>query len=243
MLKSLIGTGLSARLTPEKYEEYKKELAILDSTWRESLTRKLYPHLSVGIKEERIPVPYNQKQYPNIVFDYRGCFNKGLGSTFEEPSEPYKTMAIGGTILCAMATVYETLNNGKTEFKNREELLIDIGKTLVNNNYRTKSSGTRWIALDKVLEMKYGIETKIQCSKFEAVDSICRCHPVISLVPTSWVHNDSSLTSNEAVIIWAIRKDVAIITTTTSDDVKKVNVDALFHQAPRTWACHKILHA
>ncbi len=241
MLKSLIGTGLSARLTPEKYEEYKKELAILDSTWRESLTRKLYPHLSVGIKEERIPSPYNQKQYQNIIFDYRGCFSKG--STFEEPLEPYKTMAIGGSIPCAMATVYKALNNGKTEFKNNEELLVDIGKNLVNNEYRTKETGTLWIALDKILEMKYGIETEIQCSKFAAVDSVCRCHPVIALVPTSWLHDDPSLSSNEAVIIWAIREDEAIITTTTSNEVRKVNAETLFNQAPIAWACHKIVHA
>ena len=241
MLKSLRNTGINAWLTPEKNEEYKEELSGFDSTWKESLPKELYPHLSVGIKEERIPAPYNQKQYSNIVFDYRGCFSKG--STFEEPSEPYKTMAIGGTIPCAMATVYETLNNGKTAFKSREELLINIGKNLVNNNYRTKNSGTRWIAFDKLFEMEYGIETEIQCSKFAAVDSVCRCHPVIALVPTSWLHDDPSLISNEAVVIWAIREDEAIITTTTSDAVKRVNVDALFHQAPRTWACHKIVHA
>lgn len=241
MLEMLRNTGINAHVDSATYEKYIKKVAFLKSTWKESLPKELYPHLSVGIKEERIPVPYNQKQYSNIVFDYRGCFSKG--STFEEPSEPYKTMAIGGSIPCAMATVYEALNNGKTEFKNREELLIDIGKTLVNNNYRTKSSGTLWIAMDKVLEMKYEIITKIQCSKFEAVDSVCRCHPVIALVSTSWLHDDPSLSSNEAVIIWAIREDEAIITTTTSNDVRKVNAETLFNQAPIAWACHKKVHA
>lgn len=243
MLKSLIGTGVSARLTPEKYTAYNKEVAFFTSSWEESLSKKLYSHLSVGMKEKWLPAPYNQKQYPNIVYDYRGCFSKG--STFEEPEEPYKTIAIGGSIPCAMSTVYEyfnglVINNKKLD---RTELLLDIGANLVNNGYRTQETGTLWIAMDKLFELEYGIETEIQRSIFEVVQSVCQCHPVVGLVPTSWLHSDDSLASNEAVTIWAVEEDTALITTTTSDKVEKIKVLPLLQHTKRAWACHKKVHA
>lgn len=240
MLKSLKNTGIAARLEFNEYEAYKKEVEKLDASWKESLNGTLYEHLSVGLSDKYIPAPYNQKNYGNIVYDYRGCFIK----TDETVGHvvPYKTMDIGGTVPCAMASVYEHLtfvNEFGKKFKSREELLLHIGNTLVNNGYRTPDAGTLWIAFDKVLELEYDIHTKIQTSMFEAVNSIGSCQPVIALVPASWLHKDPTMPSNEAIVIWAIREDEALITTTSSDNVERVKVHTLFEHVKRAWACKK----
>ena len=240
MLKSLQNTGIAARLEFNEYEAYKKEIARLDASWKESLNGTLYEHLSVGVSDKYIPAPYNQKNFENIVYDYRGCFIKTdetIGHVV-----PSKTMDIGGTVPCAMASVYEYMtfmHKSAEKFKSREELLLHIGTTLVNNGYRTPDAGTLWIAFDKVLELEYGIHTKIQCSMFEAINSICMCQPVIALVPASWLHKDPSMPSNEAIVIWAIREDEAIITTTSSDNIERVKAHTLFEHVKRAWACKK----
>lgn len=241
MLQSLQNTGIQARLTLNTYDKYNASVSKLDSSWKESLNKideTLFSNLSIGISEHFIPTPYNQKNFKNMIFDYRSCFINNL--SIGDPAIPYKTIASGGTIPCAMAMVYEyfiLVNKKNKIFQTREELLLHISTTLVLNGYRTQYAGTSWISLDKILELVYGIPTKIQSSIFNMCHSVASCNPVIALVPTSWLHGNPLLLSNEAIIVWAIKNGEAIISTTTSDTLERVKVSTLFKNIKRSWAC------
>lgn len=231
MLKILEHTGSSALMSKEVYDNYQKELNLLKKRWLDSfnievtsdwsirfLTSGIPSHLEKGLDESKIPRAFNQRLYDNIVFGYDG-----------------ETIAFRGTVPCAIAQVYEYLCRPS---ETREKILERIGKILVSNDYLTKNSRTRWVALDKVLELEFGIETKIQSSIFELLDSVFPDKPIIALVPSAWLHCDPMLLSNEAIVIWAIDKTKALITTTSSDDVVRVDLVELLYSIKRAWACH-----
>lgn len=238
MLHSLINTGINARLKEDVYLEYQEEKRQLAETWEESLSKELSTKLDIGIDPKVIPVPYNQKLYEHIVYDHRGCYDRNKENKVFD-GEPLKSMALGGSIPAAMATLVEyfsvTHKTGK-KISSREELLIEIGKILVENGYRTQDKGTLWLAFDKVLELEYGIRTQIQRSIFEVSNSICLCHPVVALVPTGWLHG-KDLPSNECVIIWKIKEGVATISNTSSNELYEIDVMQLLRHAKIAWDC------
>lgn len=239
MLQSLVNTGLNARLKPDVYAKYQEEKKQLSETWTESLEKELSPKLDIGIDPKVVPVPYNQKIYDHIVYDHRGCYDRAKDPNRVFDGEPLKSMAIGGSIPAAMATLIEYFAmNHKTGMKisSREELLIEIGKILVENGYRTQDKGTLWLAFDKVLELEYGIRTQIQRSIFELTDSICSAKPVVALVPTGWLHG-KDLPSNECVIIWKIKEGVATISNTSSNELYEIEVMPLLMHSKIAWAC------
>ncbi len=239
MLHSLVNTGLSARLKPDVYAKYQEEKKEFSRTWEESLSKELSTKLDIGIDPKVIPVPYNQKLYEHIVYDHRGCYDRNKEPNKDFNGEPLKSMALGGSIPAAMATLIEyfaiTHKNGK-KISSREELLIEIGKILVENGYRTQDKGTLWLAFDKVLELEYGIRTQIQRSIFELADSICSAKPVVALVPTGWLHG-KDLPSNECVIIWKIKEGVATISCTSSNELIEIEVMPLLRHSKIAWAC------
>lgn len=67
--------------------------------------------------------------------------------------------------------------------------------------------------------------------------SVASCNPVIALVPTSWLHGNPLLLSNEAILVWAIKNGEAIISTTSTDVLERVKVTTLFKHIKRAWAC------
>lgn len=239
MLQSLVNTGLNARLKPDVYAKYKEEKRQLAETWEESLSKELSTKLDIGIDPKVVPVPYNQKIYDHIVYDHRGCYDRAKDPNRVFDGEPLKSMALGGSIPAAMAMIVEyfskTHKTGK-KIVSREEFLIEIGKILVENGYRTQDKGTLWLAFDKVLELEYGIRTQIQRSIFEVSNSICSCSPVVLLVPTGWLHG-KDLPSNECVIIWKIKEGVATICCTSSNKLMEVDVMQLLRHAKIAWAC------
>ena len=239
MLHSLIDTGINARLKKDIYLEYLEEQKQLAQTWTESLEKELSPKLDIGINPKVVPVPYNQKLYDHIIYDHRGCYDRNKEPDRDFNGSPLKSMALGGSIPAAMATIIEyfaqTHKTGK-KISSREELLVEIGKILVENGYRTQDKGTLWIAFDKVLELEYGIETQIQRSIFELADSICSAKPVVALVPTGWLHG-KDLPSNECVIIWKIKEGVATISNTSSNELYEIEVMPLLRHSKIAWAC------
>ncbi len=236
MLRSLKETGINARLTPATYEAYKAETSAIAKNWAASLEKELPSDLRVGITKH-IPAPVNQKLYSNIVFDHRACDFEEHVDRSDANEEAYKTIAIGGSIPCAMATVRKYFNNTQIcTPKTQSDLVIEIGKVLVENGYRTPDNGTLWIALDKVLEMEYGIVTKIQNSIFELADSLCSQKPVIALVPASFLHGEG-VPTNECIIIWNSYDEVCTFSTTSSNTNLQINTNTLLKNIKRAWAC------
>lgn len=261
MLKSLKVTGIiSAFIEKPIYEAYQEELNELSLRWSSSfnfwvpvdpkenwptrfLVLEIPNYLEKGLAENKIPKPFNQRLYDNIVFDYRGAYIEDSYTYLHlPPSDPadqesMKTIAIGGSVPCAIAQVYEYLCRPS---ETREKILERIGKVLVSNGYRTQNKGTLWVALDKVLELEFWIKTKIQSCFFELLDSISPTTPVIAFVPAAWLHYEPTLPTNEAIVIWAIDKTKALITT-TSDDVVRVDLVELLYSIKRAWACQLII--
>ena len=238
MLRALKETGINARLTQSTYEAYKDETSAIAKNWEASLEKELSSDLRVGITKQ-IPTPVNQKLYSNIVFDHRACDFEERVDRSDADKEAYKTIAIGGSIPCAMATVRKYFNGTQSctpEAQSNEDLVIEIGKVLVENGYRTPDNGTLWIALDKVLEMEYGIVTKIQNSIFELADSLCSQKPVIALVPASFLHGEG-VSTNECIIIWNIADGVCTFSTTSSNSNLQMDVNKLLKNIKRAWAC------
>ena len=104
MLRALKETGINARLTQSTYEAYKDETSAIAKNWETSLEKELPSDLRVGITKH-IPTAVNQKLYSNIVFDHRACDFEERVDRSDADKEAYKTIAIGGSIPCAMATV------------------------------------------------------------------------------------------------------------------------------------------
>ena len=239
MLRALKETGINARLTQSTYEAYKDETSAIAKNWETSLEKELPSDLRVGITKH-IPTAVNQKLYSNIVFDHRACDFEERVDRSDADKEAYKTIAIGGSIPCAMATVRKYFNDTQSsctpQAQSNEDLVIEIGKVLVENGYRTPDNGTLWIALDKVLEMEYGIVTKIQNSIFELADSLCSQKPVIALVPASFLHGEG-VPTNECIIIWNIADGVCTFSTTSSNSNLQMDVNKLLKNIKRAWAC------
>lgn len=238
MLRALKETGINARLTQSTYEAYKDETSAIAKNWESSLEKELPSDLRVGITKQ-IPTPVNQKLYSNIIFDHRTCDFEERVDRSDADKEAYKTIAIGGSIPCAMATVRKYFNGTQSCASNAqldEDLVIEIGKVLVENGYRTPDNGTLWIALDKVLEMEYGIVTKIQNSIFELADSLCSQKPVIALVPASFLHGEG-VPTNECIIIWNIADGMCTFSTTSSNTNLQMNANTLLKNIKRAWAC------
>lgn len=233
MLKSLIGTGLQARLSHEQYEKYKAEIAAIDDSWAKSLSELQNCKLSSeseGIEDKYIPIPYCQYDYNHIIYDYRECRTLSAG---ESLPKGYKTMADGGTIPCALMTLLDY-------FKTAPNSLEDIGTVLVENGYRTKSSGTLWVAVDKVLN-HYHVRAEIQPSVETVFDRIRNKRPVIAIVSGMWLHDMPHLPTmtNECIIIWRIEGNQAVFTTTSRHSPKRENFYDLLKHTKRAWACQK----
>ena len=106
--------------------------------------------------------------------------------------------------------------------------IIRTNRKLVEDNLKKKFQEEKLPLIDKILELVYGIPTKIQSSIFEMCHSVASCNPVIALVPTSWLHGNPLLLSNEAIIVWSIKNGEAIISTTSADVLERVKVTTLF---------------
>lgn len=231
MLKSLENTGLNARLTPEQYELYKDEISVLEKSWKKDIATGCSTRFKGGISDFFIPTPFCQYDYHNIVYDYRKCIN--LKNPTQVPAG-FKTMADGGTIPCALLSVL-------SYYKFPETLPV-LGELLVTHGYRTADKGTRWIALDKIPEMVYGIQTQIQTSVFGFCESIMFGRPVIAIVPATWLHSDfpsSGLPSNECVVVWRLEGKNAVLTNTSSHSTLTVNLQDLLKNVKRAWSCIK----
>lgn len=227
MLKSLENTGLNARLTPEVYDRYAEEVSALEKDWKESISSTKNCKLSF-IKEDddlNIPEPICQYDFTRVLYDYREC---RLLKDAESVPQGYKTMADSGTIPCAIIPIlnYYGLSTN----------LSHLGKILVENGYRTENDGTRWIAIDKIPELVYGIRTQIQSSVFELCESVLSELPVLAIVPASWLHNLESMPSNECITAWRIEGNKVIVTTTSSHSPRKLDLIEFLRNIKRAWA-------
>ena len=230
MLKSLIGTGLQARLSPEQYELYKSEVLALEKSWKKEIRSGCKTQFKGGISDFFIPQPWCQYDFYHIIYDYRKCIN--LRSPKQVPLG-YKTVADGGTIPCALLSILR--------YYKFSETLPVLGELLVTNGYRTKDNGTRWIAFDKVPEIVYGIKTEIQTSIYGFAESIVFGRPVAALVSATWLHKDFStnLPSNECIVVWRLEGDKAVITTTSSHSTLRVDLYDLLKNIKRAWSFSK----
>ncbi len=233
MMKSLVGTGLQARLSHEQYKKYETEFAAIDDSWAKSLSDlqncKL-SSVSEGIEDKYIPIPYCQHDYSHIIYDYRECRTLSFG---EKLPKGYKTMADGGTIPCGLMTLLDY-------FKTAPNSLEDIGTVLVENGYRTKSRGTLWVAVDKVLDF-YHVRAEIQPSVHTVFDMVRNKRPVIAITSGMWLHDIPYplMKTNECIIIWRIEGENAIFTTTSRHSARRENFYDLLRNTKRAWACQK----
>lgn len=183
--------ALKARMEPASYAVYKSETNRLGELFRASVESKDWEKISW---ESSLMFPthlYCQKDYSNIIFDYREC--RYLGSQEEKP-EGYLTMADGGTIPCALLSILEHYNV--------ETSLEELGKVLVENGYRTENKGVLWSAVDIVPEVKYGIKTKIVVNVKEIAEALKQGKPILALVPASYIQQKEGIPTNQAAIIW-----------------------------------------
>lgn len=227
MLKSLENTGLNARLTPDVYDLYAEEIAALEMKWRNSVSSLKDCKLSF-FKETpypSIPEPVCQHDYTRVIYDYRECRTLNHG---ESVPEGYKTMSESGTVPCALVPILRYYNIG--------DMLPEIGSVLVKHGYRTENNGTRWIAIDKVPELVYGIQTQIQSSIFELCESILSGYPVLAIASAAWLHNLESMPSNECVTAWRIEGSEVIVTTTSSHSPRSLDLIEFLRNVKRAWA-------
>lgn len=230
MLKSLLNTGLEARLTPEQYALYRAELITLEESWKQSLHFLNCDFtFNGGVEPSKIPTPRCQYDYNHIIYDYRTCRELQPGETL---ATRHKTMADGGTVPCALSSVLEY-------YRHTAKLTV-IGQILVKNGYRTENNGTLLIALDKVPELVYGVQTQVQSFIFDIFESVCMGKPVIALVSAAWLHALSTMPSNECIVIWRLEKKTALITTTSHHSVRRIDLYDLLKNIKRAWSCQKI---
>lgn len=227
MLDVLKNTGLNARLTPEVYDLYAEEVNKREKEWKKSLEYLYSCHISFydGI-ENNISEPICQYDCPNIIYDYREC--RVVNNVVDVP-EGYKTMATNGTVPCALTPIISQYRS-----------LPEIGKVLVEYGYLTKDKGTLWIAMDKIPELVYGIQTEILSHFLELAKEVSEGHPVIVLVPAAWLHDLPSLSSNECVTVWRLKGKKVIVTTTSSHSVKELDLYDFLINVKRAWAFHRM---
>ena len=223
MLDVLKNTSLNARLTPEVYDLYAEEVNRREQEWKKSIeyldSRSI--NFYEGI-ENNIPEPICQREYPNIIYDYREC---RVVNNAEAVPKGYKTMATSGTVPCALTPIVSYYRN-----------LPEIGKVLVEHGYRTENKGTLWIAMDKVPELVYGYRTEILSHLLELPREISQGHPVMALVPTAWLHDLPNMPSNECVTVWRLEYKKVIVTTTSSHSVKELDLYDFLRNVKRAWA-------
>lgn len=227
MLKSLINTGLEARLTPEQHALYRAELIALEESWKQSLhfLECNFNFDGSGVEPSKIPTPRCQYDYNHIIYDYRTCRELQPGETL---ATSHKTMADGGTVPCALLSVLE--------YYCRDEKLPELGQILVKNGYRTQNNGTLLIALDKIPELVYGIQTQVQSFIFNLFESVCMKKPVIALVSAAWLHDFPKMPSNECIVIWRLEGKTALITTTSHHSVRRIDLYDLLKNIKRAWS-------
>lgn len=231
MLECLKKAGLNARLDHDTYDRYAKEIYRLEDKWKDSLDLFNFNdlnYMSCGIDTRFIPCSTNQDEYANIVYDHRECRVLEPGETL--PSG-YRTMADGGTIPCAISTLLE--------YFGQKIPVEEIGKILVQYNYRTPDKGTLWSAFERILEPIYGIETTIQSSIYDLFESVALGKPVVAMISPEILYksNTRSFSGNEAIIIWRFEHGRAIISTTHLYGCHKVNAEKLLKNLLRAWAC------
>lgn len=228
MLESLRNTGLNARLTPEVYDRYAEEVTKREEEWKKSVEYLRICNISFmgGIDNICIPTPVCQQDWTNIIYDYREC---RVVDTEKDVPEGYKTMAMGGTVPCALMSIIGF-------YKPSRFTLSEIGKVLVENGYRTENKGTLWIAMDKVPELVYGIQTEMLNHLLELCQQVSLCHPVMALVPAGWLHRFPNMPSNECVIVWRLEGKKVIVTTTSSHSTIELDLYDFLRNVKRAWA-------
>lgn len=200
--------------------------------------------LTNGIDTRFIPKPICQYDYGQVIY-HSSDPKLGIGECRRlSTGEPYpiglKSIADGGTVPCAMLSILK--------YFQVDASLLEVGNFLVKHGYRSKRhGGTRWIAIDKILEINYGIETTIITSVLELARSLSLGQPVLSMVNSTWLHNSlmhnpPNKNGNECIIIWKLQGSKAIITTTTSLEKQLIKVDLqdLLRHILRAWSCRKI---
>lgn len=247
MLQSLKNTGNTANLPRQQYAEYVNELSILQHMWELDQKKLATGDFTLSIFTKAIdtrfiPQAVCQYDYDRVIYH---CVDPKLGigeCRHLSEKEPYpvglKSMADGGTIPCAMLSVLK--------YFQIDTSLLEIGSFLVKHGYRTKRHGTRWLAIDKVLEINYGIEAMIITSVLELASSLSLGYPVLALVPSMWLHKTLSHCplrghGNECIVIWKLQGSKALITATTVVDKPLLQIDLqdlLFHVL-RAWYCKK----
>lgn len=243
MLRSLLNTGISANLTHRQYAEYANELAVLQSIWERDISILSEAHFTLllltnGIDARFIPEPVCQYDYDRVIY-HSSDPKLGIGECRRlSTEEPYpiglKSIADGGTVPCSMLSILK--------YFQVDASLLEVGNFLVKHGYRSKRHGTRWIAIDKILEINYGIETTIITSVLELARSLSLGQPVLSMVNSTWLHNSPNKNGNKCIIIWKLQGSKAIITTTTSleKQLLKVDLQDLLKHILRAWSCRKI---
>lgn len=232
MLKSIVNTGLNARLTPEVYDRYAEEVTKLESDWKKSLEYLDSCNISFwgGIEDASIPHPVCQHDYPNIIYDYREC--RVMDDTQSVP-DGYKTIAMGGSVPCALMSIIGF-------YKHSRLTLSEIGKVLVENGYRTEDKGTLWIAIDKIPELVYGVRAEMLNHLLELCQQVSLGRPVMALVPASWLHDLPNMPSNECVTVWRLERKKVIVTTTSSHSIKELDLYDFLRHVKRAWAFYPI---
>ena len=232
MLKSLVGTGLQARLSHEQYKKYEAEISAIEARWVKSLhyLETCDFAFTGGVENKYISTPYCQYDYGNIIYDHRECRTL---SPDEVLPDGYHTMLDGGTVPCAIMSILDY-------FRTSPKSLEEIGKILVTNGYRTKLRGTLWIAFEKILE-HYHVRTQILPTIFDLCESVSLNRPVIALVSAAWLHQfpHPYMMTNECVIVWRLEGKKAVITTTSNHSLIQVNLYDLLKNTRRAWSCQK----
>lgn len=225
MLRVLQRTGVEARLPQEVYEAYKSERLEKQHQFKNSVKtiKKCILTANIGIPISRIPDVITQDDGISIIYD-----NKDTNCGFIPGTR--KTMAEGGNIPCTIATLLS--------FFKIYPSLFEVGKILVENGYRTENSGTLWLAIEKVPEFVYGVQSTLQDNVWNTIHAISMKQPVLGIVPRKWLHHNPKFSNddNECIIIWSINKDKAVFTTATSKKIKCLNVKEVFSNIKICWS-------
>ena len=233
MLRVLYGSGLEAKLKPDVYATYMAELATRQEQFKRSardfqICKSLTSGSNISLKQ--IPVINIQNDNPHIVYDYREC--RFLRAN-ESPGD-YKTMQDGGNIPCSLLTVLNFFKIHPT--------LFELGELLVENGYRTKNSGTLWLAIEKVPELAYGIQTSMQNNVWNMIHAVSMKQPVLAIVPRKWVNHSPDFSNNECIIIWRIENNrICFSSATNSRSMQYRPLREVLHNIKICWSFQRPL--
>ncbi len=215
---------LMASMDSNLYEQYKKERSEMMESFKKSVARGEAD--SITWSGDTVPKYFiNQREYGCLIFDQRECRYLKVG---EKLPEGYLSMKDGGTVPCALILVLWA--------SGVNILLEDLATLFVKYGYRINGKGVLWSSIDIIPEIKFGIETRIATSVKDIANALIDKKYVFTLVSQRWLQGNESLPDkNQAAVIWGVKDNNFVITSTVGKEVIYKPINSFLEQIKIAW--------